>query len=448
MPGGRCRCADPSARWDALRVGGTLLVDGYRRRTSQTEADPHLDDALFILILLYLGGVLWLTYSLFSTIFLLRNQQQIAAAPRNGRDWPTMDVLVPVKDEAATIAACLQSVLQQDYRATPVGAPSSADTPPDGRPRLLVVNDRSTDDTAAAVQAVQDAHPHVQRLDIRELPEGLYGKPHALHALAPQLRGDVLAFVDSDLHLEPHCLRTLTHHLLQHNLDWVATMGRPEISRFWEKLLVPLLGAITFAWYDPRKISDPKWPNAVGSALMVCRASAYHAIGGHRAVINIYDEDSELIRIAKRAGQRVSFVMVPELFSQRHYGTLKRTIHGITRTLVGGLKSIPRILITINSMFFVSVLPILLLGAVGIAAARGATIPHGGLLAGIAGLHLIVSTALIRVVHRTAGTGGAAVWLHPLGTLMMTYICLRAAVHLLRGARITWRGTSYERSPA
>lgn len=433
-----------------------------------------MDDALFILILLYLGGVLWLTYSLFSTIFLLRNQQQIAAAPRNGREWPPMDVLVPVKDEAATIAACLQSVLQQDYRATTTGAQAgstfpdgattaanstnpqtpgagnsaSTDPPPDGRPRLLVVNDRSTDNTAAAVQAVQDAHAHVQRLDIRELPEGLYGKPHALHSLAPQLRGDVLAFVDSDLHLEPHCLRTLTHHLLQHNLDWVATMGRPEISRFWEKLLVPLLGAITFAWYDPRKISDPKWPNAVGSALMVCRASAYHAIGGHRAVINIYDEDSELIRIAKRAGQRVSFVMVPELFSQRHYGTLKRTIHGITRTLVGGLKSIPRILITINSMFFVSVLPILLLGAVGVAAARGATLPHGGLLAGIAGVHLLVSTALIRVVHRTAGTGGSAVWLHPLGTLMMTYICLRAAVHLLRGARITWRGTSYERSPA
>lgn len=419
-----------------------------------------MDDALFILILLYLGGVLWLTYSLVSTIFLLRRQQQIAAAPRNGPDWPAMDVLVPVKDEAATIAACLQSILDQDYRATAAPAPGGGvqttgaiptavtDALPDGRPRLLVVNDRSTDNTAAAVQAVQDAYPHVQRLDIRELPDGLYGKPHALHSLAPQLRGEVLAFVDSDLHLEPHCLRTLTHHLLQYNLDWVATMGRPEVSRFWERLLVPLLGAITFAWYDPRKISDPKWPNAVGSALMVCRASAYHAIGGHRAVINIYDEDSELIRIAKRAGQRVSFVMVPELFSQRHYGTLKRTIHGITRTLVGGLKTLPRILITINSMFFVSVLPILLLGALGIAAARGATIPHGGLLAGIAGLHLVVSTALIRIVHRTAGTSGSAVWLHPLGTLMMTYICLRAAVHLLRGARITWRGTSYERSPA
>ncbi|QOJ03160.1 MAG: glycosyltransferase [Planctomycetia bacterium] len=426
-----------------------------------------MDDALFILILLYFGGVLWLTYSLFSTIFLLRQQQQIAAAPRTGRDWPTIDVLVPVKDEADTIGACLQSILDQDYRATTGGTQiagatsasnnagrqdaaqtNASDSPPDGRPRLLVVNDRSTDNTAAAVQAVQDAHPHVKRLDIRELPEGLYGKPHALHALAPQLRGDVLAFVDSDLHLEPHCLRTLTHHLLQHNLDWVATMGRPEISRFWERLLVPLLGAITFAWYDPRKISDPAWPNAVGSALMICRASAYRAIGGHRAVINIYDEDSELIRIAKRAGQRVSFVMVPELFRQRHYGTLKRTIHGITRTLVGGLKTLPRIFITINSMFFVSVLPMVLLGAVGIAAARGATIPHGGLLAGIAALHLVVSTALIRVVHRTAGTGGSAVWLHPLGTLMMTYICLRAAVHLLRGARITWRGTSYERSPA
>ena len=123
--------------------------------------------------------------------------------------------------------------------------------------------------------------------------------------------------------------------LIAHNLDWVAVMGEPQISKFWERLLIPILGAISFAWYDPRKISDPRWPDAIGSALMVARRSAYEAIGGHGCVIKSYDEDSEIIRIAKRAGQRVSFLLTPELFSQRHYGTLARTIHGVTRTFIG-----------------------------------------------------------------------------------------------------------------
>jgi hypothetical protein len=249
--------------------------------------------------------------------------------------------------------------------------------------------------------------------------------------------------VDSDLRLEPACLPTLVNHLTDHGLDWVAAMGAPQLSLFWERLLVPLTGAVTFAWFDPRKTSDPAWPDAIGSGLMVCRRDSYEAVGGHGAVINVYDEDSELMRIAKRLGQKVSFVLTPELYTQRHYGTLAASLRGMTRTFVGGLKSVPRLLLTINAFSFVSLLPVFLFVMLGLAAALDWPVPWAPLWWAAAGLHLIAATALAWLVYHTAGVNRCLAGLHPLGCAILIAVCIRAIVHLLRGERIAWRGTRY-----
>jgi chlorobactene glucosyltransferase len=384
-------------------------------------------DLAILFLVAYGIAILSLIWNLVRTMTLIRHQRALPSVPTASIDWPLLDILVPVKDEAATIGKCLHSVIAQDYP----------------RRRIMVVNDRSKDNTAGAVQLIQDEHPEVSRFDIAELPAGLYGKPHALHTLAPQLQGQVIAFVDSDLYLQPHCLRTLIYQMQAENLDWVAVAGKPEISRFWETLLVPVLGAVSFAWYDPRKISDPKWPNAIGSALMVCRRDAYEAIGGHGCVIRAYDEDSEIIRIAKRAGQRVSFLLTPELFTQRHYGTLASTIRGVTRTFIGGLKTLPRMLITINALNFISLIPIGVMLIATIASVIGHPLPHTPLWIALAAIHFIVSTILSLTVYRTAGTSPRYAFMHPLASAMMIVICIRAAVHLVRGTPITWRGTTY-----
>ena len=381
----------------------------------------------WIVFLAYAASLLVLIWNLAQTIHLVRGQHALPPLAERTGAWPALDVLIPVKDEAANISACIESVLAQGYPNV----------------RIIVVNDRSTDGTAQVVQQLQDRCPQLRRVDIKDLPAGCYGKPHGLHAVAGELAGEVIAFVDSDLHLKPGCLQTLVRHLMSERLDWVATMGAPEVSRFWEQLVVPLFGAVAFAWYDPRKISDPKWPDAIGSALMVCRRNSYEAIGGHGAVIKVYDEDSELIRIAKRAGQRVSFVLASELFTQRHYDSLAGTIRGLTRTCVGGIKTVPRLLLTINALNFVSLLPVEILIVVGVAALLGRPLLWQPLWLGMAIGHFAVSTALAGIVFRTAEVRRWYALLHPAGCMILIYICLRAIRHLMSGGRITWRGTTY-----
>lgn len=380
-----------------------------------------------LIFVVYAACLVSLCWNLWRTIALARSPIALPRRIDGDRDLPALDVLIPVKDEADHVAACIESVLAQDY--------------PDLR--ITVVNDRSTDNTPQVVQALQDRHPRLRRVDITSLPQGFYGKPHGLHQVSESLTGELIAFVDSDLSLDPSCLRTLVHNLRTHRLDWVATMGSPEVHAFWERLIVPLFGAVAFAWYDPRKIADPDWPDAIGSALMVCRREAYEAIGGHRAVIDVYDEDSELIRIAKRAGQRVSFVLASELFSQRHYGSLAKTIRGLTRTCIGGIKTVPRLLLTINALNFVSILPLGVLLALGIAAWVGSPLMGTRLWLGMALLHLAVSTTLAWLVFAIAGRPRRFALLHPLGCAVLIGICIRATIQLVRGVPITWRGTTY-----
>jgi cellulose synthase/poly-beta-1,6-N-acetylglucosamine synthase-like glycosyltransferase len=71
-------------------------------------------------------------------------------------------VVVPARDEEEQIGSCLAALLDQR------GVPSL---------RIVVVDDGSTDGTAAVVRAVED--PRVRLVHAEPPPPGWLGKPHA-----------------------------------------------------------------------------------------------------------------------------------------------------------------------------------------------------------------------------------------------------------------------------
>lgn len=381
---------------------------------------------LKILLLCYAAGVASLAWRTWESVRLMRGERRLRPIAPDDQDWPTLDVVIPVKDEEAHIGACLDSVLSQNYP----------------RLRAIVVNDRSTDGTARVVQEWQNRHPTLERVDIQSLPAGLFGKPHALHSIADRLSAAYVAFIDSDLVLQPGCFVTLIDHMRRAGSDWAIMAGRPILRGFWERLIIPVCGAVALAWYDPRKVSDPAWDNAMGSAFMIARRASYEAIGGHGAVIRSYDEDSALARIAKRAGQRLSFVVATDLFGQRFYGTLRGTLRGMTRTFAGGIKTVPKLLLTINGVNFVGLLPLGVLGLLAIAHATGTSIPWPRAWLAVATVHLACSAVLGWLVYRAAGQR-RLFWLMPLGAAMCAVVCVKAIDQLLRGRGVTWRGTTY-----
>jgi len=378
-------------------------------------------------LVLYAGGVALLWRATWRAHRLVQEPPPEWPDAADTTDWPTLDVVIPVKDEEGNIGPCVRSILSQDYP----------------RFRVIVVNDRSTDRTAEIVAEIQEQHPELRRIDVTELPSGLYGKPHALVCASREFSSELIAFIDSDLQLAPHCLRTLVNRHRIERLDWLAVMGTPELTLFWERLLIPLLGAMAYAWYDPRKIQDPNQPEAIGSGFMIVRREAYEAVGGHGSVVRAYDEDSAIMRIAKRTGQRIAYVLAPELYTLRLYGSLRKTIHGITRTYIGGIKTIPRFLITIGGLNFVSLAPVGLLIALGALHTAGIPILWEPVWWTLASLHLAAATLLACLVYSAAGGSRVFALLHPLGAAMLIGICAHAARRLHQGRPIEWRGTSY-----
>ncbi|PJF41480.1 MAG: glycosyltransferase family 2 protein [Chloroflexi bacterium] len=107
--------------------------------------------------------------------------------------WPTVTVIMPVRNEAAFIARSLGAVLEQDY-------------PPE-KVEIIVADGMSDDDTLSIIQSL----PGVDRVTIIENPERIqsYGLNHALeHA-----RGDYIIRVDGHTIIAPdyikQCVTTL-----------------------------------------------------------------------------------------------------------------------------------------------------------------------------------------------------------------------------------------------
>lgn len=344
------------------------------------------------------------------------------------RDMPSVTVVVPFKDEEALIASCLESVLQQDYPGLEV----------------IAVNDRSADAGGAVVRRLQEKYQVLRLEDIRELPSDMFGKPHALHQATAGIESDLIIFLDSDFQMEPGCIRSLVQQFTKERVDWLAVMARPDLVTTWERMLLPFFGAMLYAWRDPARIADPKSDDALGSGFMIARREAYEAIGRHEAVVRAYDEDSELVRVAKRAGQRVSYLMAPRIATVKFYGGLSKLVHGLTRTFIGGLKNTWQFVMTILSIQFVSMMPIGILIGAWIAVSLGSAGLFTALFTGLAIVHMAMSVYLGVFVYRVAGVSAAYSLLQPFTAFVMTVITARAAILRMRKRKVSWRGTQYD----
>jgi glycosyltransferase involved in cell wall biosynthesis len=85
---------------------------------------------------------------------------------------------------------------------------------------VLVVDNNSTDRTHEVVEDYCRRYPTKLRYVFEPKP----GKSHALKAGIQEARGDILAFIDDDVTVEPTWLQNLTAAL--HNGQWVGAGGR------------------------------------------------------------------------------------------------------------------------------------------------------------------------------------------------------------------------------
>ncbi len=355
-----------------------------------------------------------------------------------------VSILIPARNEARGIADALNAALATT----------------DVTFEVIVMDDGSSDGTAAIVEefAARDARVRLAHAPL--LPTGWNGKQHACWALAQLARNPVLCFVDADVRLAPGCISRMAAFLEGSNSSLVSGFPRQITGTFLEWLLLPLIHFVLLGFLplaSMRKGTEPAMAAGCGQFLMV-RAADYFAIGGHPNIRNTMHDGLRLPRLFREHGLRTDLADLTNLATCRMYSNGHDVWSGLAKNATEGLAAPTRIgpvsVILILGQIF-PFLPVLFLVYEALTHLRSvlSALIHQTYVIGLSRAGWVIvpafcMTVVLAYLPRTLGAirfrqSWRGAILHPLGILILLAIQWYALVRKLRGGPVAWRDRVY-----
>ncbi len=204
-------------------------------------------------------------------------------------NYPSVSVIIPVRDRPIEIAACLRSLENLDY-------------PPD-KLEIIVVDDASTDDTPETVS----------RFPVRLVSlMGHRQAPFCRNLGAKRARGQILAFVDSDCLADPLWLKELTPGFKDGELGAIGGL----VESFFHKKTLDRYEAVRSSLnmgsrFKSSRENDPFF--YVPSCNLLVRREAFLELGGFREDL-VVGEDVDLCWRLQDRGYPVAYVPMGRVF--------------------------------------------------------------------------------------------------------------------------------------
>jgi len=231
---------------------------------------------------------------------------------------PEVTIIVPARNEEASLGDCLQSLTAQ----------TGVDC------EIIVVDDGSTDRTREIAESFAGGRVGVRVISPGPLPRGWTGKNNAMVAGAGVARGEWLLFTDADtVHLPGSVARALAE-AKREQADLLSYSPEQIAVTFWERAVMPVVFAELAREYPPKKVRDQgSGIVAANGQYILVRRAAYDAVGGHAAVANEILEDVALAKAFRRAGLRVFFRYGGDAVRTRMYRNWEQLRDGWTKNL-------------------------------------------------------------------------------------------------------------------
>jgi len=344
---------------------------------------------------------------------------------------PLVSIMVPARNEADLIERCVRSLLAQDYPNFEV----------------LVVDDRSEDNTADIVEQIAKEDQRLRLVRIDKLPSGWTGKTNALHVAQQSARGEWLLFVDADTHHDQQCLTTVIRESLANQIDLLSLLPALRAKSFWEGVVQPFLCTYLMVLFPPSRAndSDRRDGGFANGQFILIRRDAYQKIGGHEAVRDKFVEDIHMGRRVREQGLRSRIADGAALMTVRMYSSLDEIRKGWSRILYAAVDGKPaKLWLLFGTICLFNVLPVAVLVSVGAAIAAGSTSWLAVITLAMAVVQEISQTLLFARTYSQTGSRLRYLAFRWSAVVVALGILIRS-IRMCRTRTVVWRGTRYRR---
>ncbi len=385
---------------------------------------------IFLLIFAWSIVALWLAALVWTRRCLHKQQPLALNKTAKTKREPLVSILIPARNEAnRVLEKSIGSMLNQTY----------------GNFEIIVLDDRSTDDTGKIIEKVfagqsKTENPKSKIVSGVEPPKDWLGKPFALQQALKFAGGEWILTADADVIFAPETVETVVDYVETNNCDALTLAPKLVFASFWETLFMPV-----FAWFCVLAMplhlaNDAKRPESIGFGnFFMFRRSVLEEVGGFQSVKSEVAEDLKLAEILKKKGFNIRADYAPELIETRMYAGFREIWEGFTKNLFPGMNfSLPKTIFSLFTIFLYGVLPLPLAIAALVFSRFALFIP----LVSVYFLQIIV---FVVIQKRWRGNALYAV-LTPLGLLMFAAILFNSTVKVLSGVGVVWKGRAiYEK---
>lgn len=358
---------------------------------------------------------LWLPYVWFSREMEQKSVDISTLSPPTPVHWPKVSIVVAACNEEKTIQNGLSSLLAMDYPNL----------------EIIVVNDRSTDNTKEVLELFADARLKLVHVDT--LPQGWLGKVHALHKGMQHTTGEWVLHTDADIHFSTSSIQKVIALCIEKKLDHLSLLPQMYSDSIWAQTCISVSLCFIAIYKKPWHVSNQNREEAMGAgACNLVRKEAFLKTSGFEWLKMEVADDIGLGLMMKRSGARSHFYTAYEDIRVEWYPSLSCAVRGLEKN---AFSQIARFSLIRGLIFSFAAA---IFGLVPFISAFGSLAPYTTIVCvffAIYTAHQIYPISKISKITLSLSL--------VLGHLILCYIGIRSTIlgHLRGG--VIWRGTVY-----
>jgi hopene-associated glycosyltransferase HpnB len=331
-------------------------------------------------------------------------------------DLGEITVIIPARNEADLIETTLLCLQTQGRHFT-----------------VLLVDDQSTDGTAAAAQRA--GLPNLQIIEGQRPLEGWSGKLWALDQGFHHVNTPLVLLMDADIELRPGILPTARELMRKKELQFVSLMAALRMVSFWERLLMPAF-IYFFKLIYPFRLSNSRRSRIAAAAggFILLETRLLREIGGFQVLRGELIDDCALAGKIKSRGYATWVGLSHSVRSLRPYPNFRTIWNMVARTAFTQLRYSPLLLGLCTALLILAFwVPV-------IGAAFGSGLSRHASILGLAAMILsyLPTLGFFRLSKLWALT-------MPLIGSLYLGMTWTSAIHYWQGKRSQWKGRIYSR---